>query len=129
MSFTSAPYAPMFCTAEAPTSPGISERFSVPCHPWSTQCATTSSHVSPLPHLTSTPPSMNVVLMPLMAECSTVPLKSFVSNRLLPPPMRSNGISVSLKLFTASFASLTEAYSMKRLHLASMPNVLCCARL
>ena len=119
----------MFCTAEAPTSPGINERFSTPYHPWSTQSCTMSSHVSPEPHLRYTKPSSDLVSTPFMAECTTVPSKSPVSSRLLPSPMMSRGKSSSSREQKNGAISVSLSNSTNRLHVASMPKVLCSFRL
>src|SRR5690554_463081 len=48
----SCPYAPTFCTGEAPTVPGIKERFSSPHQPDSTQVETNLSQLIPASPLT-----------------------------------------------------------------------------
>ena len=127
-SFTSAPYAPMFCTALAPTSPGMADRFSAPYQPRSTQWATKSSHTSPAPTFTHTWLSSSATgIMPRMAEWRTVPLKSPPNSRLLPPPMGSRRSSAPARRRSASTVcrSSTEVYSTKKAAFTSIPKVLC----
>ena len=119
----STPYAPTFCTALAPTSPGMSERFSSPHHPFSTVYATSASQLTPLPTRSSTSSALSpTTSISIIVEWKTVPSKSSTNSRLLPPPMTSD---LPLKPpARKSTSASTEENSTRRAALASMPKVL-----
>ena len=126
----SEPYAPIFCTAAAPISPGMRERFSMPQSPLSAAHPQMLSIVTPAPAATRTisssgpaypGPSSGNVLRYLMAECSTVPGKSPDKSTLLPPPIWKTGFSSALKSMSMRSSSLS--YSMNTPQFTSIPNV------
>ena len=83
----------------APTLPGIKLIFSIPPKPFSTAQRTNSCQFSPDPILTKTESAVSSkIVFPKISFRRTIPLKSAVNNKLLPPPIIKKGRSfVSLK--------------------------------
>ena len=130
MSFASTPYAPMFCTALAPTSPGISDRFSGPQRPSAAAQAQKSSKTTPAATVAdfSARPSALVEMtgfnvIPWLAICSTVPGKSPVKRRLEPPPITKRGCGrASKSSVSRSSGSVTSTYKRQD---TLIPKVFC----
>ena len=121
-SFTSTPYAPMFCMGEAPTEPGINARFSNPFQPASKACMTHACHDSPAPTTTSTVwPSSDTFWTPRMFMCSIRPAQSLCIKTLEPPPSTINGNSP--RSCSAQRTSASVATSAKHCAAAVAPNV------
>src|SRR5438105_7351468 len=77
----------MFCMGDAPTLPGINDRFSTPAQLFLMQCKTNRCQFSPAPTLTYTfLLSSFIFSIPLTSFLKTSPSKSFVNRILLPPP-------------------------------------------
>ena len=115
-------------------SPGIRERFSAPQRPRPQDHATKSSHITPAPTLTFTSPSPAGSGSDIkhMDEWRTVPSKSLVKRRLLPPPMWYQGRGRSLLSSPAGkreCRSPAEEYSARQAAFTSIPKVFIALRL
>src|SRR6478735_10464073 len=80
-----------------PTAPGIPESASMPAHPWSTACATSSSQSSPAATVSTTPPHW------ARASTSQVPVSA--STRLERPASSSTGVPTASASATAATSS------------------------
>ena len=119
---TSCPYAPMFCTTEAPTVPGMPDRPSTPSSPSSTVNATKSSQLQPASALTctirspfSTGAASSGTVICRRASRTTTPLNGpSATSRLDPPPITHSGSPLESASSTASITPTREVGSMNR---------------
>src|SRR6478752_3473497 len=98
-----------------PTAPGIPESASMPAHPWSTACATSSSQSSPAATVSTTPPhwaraSTSQVSVsastPVVATSTTRPSNpASATTRLEPPASSSTGVPAASASATAATSS------------------------
>ena len=84
VSETSWPYAPMFCTGAAPTSPGIPDRASMPHKLRSQQSFTKSSQTTPAPAVTSPAESWVILSAAILTTSPENPPSD--TSKLLPQP-------------------------------------------
>ena len=111
---TSCPYAPMFCTTEAPTVPGMPDRPSTPSSPSSTVNATKSSQLQPASAFSTGAASSGTVIC-RRASRTTTPLNGpSATSRLDPPPITHSGSPLESASSTASITPTREVGSMNR---------------
>ena len=109
---------------DAPTVPGIKERFSNPAQSSAMLCRTNSCHISPAPTSTqSWSPSSLTRLMPLISSLITSPSISRVNKMLLPPPKMNTGSCFSFAASKAAFNSSKVSTVVKNLAFLSIPKV------
>ena len=121
-SFTSTPYAPMFCIGEAPTEPGMRAKFSNPFHPSSRERITQPCQDSPAPTTTSiSSPSSASFCTPVTCMCSIRPIQSRCISTFEPPPKTMSGWSGAERRAHRTSASVRTT-AMRSLF-ASAPNV------